>query len=91
MRIIRYSTQYKKDIKRYANQDDKLDALLEILKYLQEGKAIPTQYRPHPLKGKYKGCWECHIQSDFLLIWIDKESDTVWLERLGTHHELFGK
>ena len=32
---------------------------------------------------------ECHIQNDFLLIWIDKDARTVKLVRLGSHSELF--
>ena len=34
---------------------------------------------------------ECHIKGDFLLIWIDEETDDVDLLRLGSHSELFGK
>ncbi|MDE6265280.1 MAG: type II toxin-antitoxin system YafQ family toxin [Paramuribaculum sp.] len=39
----------------------------------------------------YAGCMECHIQGDFLLIWIDEETDDIDLVRLGSHSELFGK
>ena len=52
---------------------------------------IPAEYYPHPLHGNYEGCIECHIQGDFLLIWIDKENNIIELVRLGTHSELFGK
>ena len=89
MKTIKYTTRYKKDIKRYANQPEKLKALYEIVRLLEQGEAIPQENDPHKLKGQYKGCWECHIESDFLLIWIDDSSDTVWLERIGTHSELF--
>ena len=41
------------------------------------------------LQGKYKGCLECHIEGDFLLIWIDEERDIIELVRLGSHSELF--
>ena len=34
---------------------------------------------------------ECHVEDDFLLIWIDEEANVIKLVRLGTHHELFGK
>ena len=43
------------------------------------------------LHGDYKGCMECHIQGDFLLIWIDNVNDIIKLVRLGSHSELFGK
>ena len=39
------------------------------------------------LKGQYKGCMECHIGNDFLLIWID--GDIIDLVRIGSHSELF--
>ena len=48
-----------------------------------------AEYRPHMLLGEYKGCMECHIEGDFLLIWIDEETDTIQLVRLGSHSELF--
>ena len=43
------------------------------------------------LSGNYKGFMECHVEDNFLLIWIDETSDVIKLVRLGTHHELFGK
>ncbi|MGM9727872.1 MAG: type II toxin-antitoxin system YafQ family toxin, partial [Prevotella sp.] len=46
---------------------------------------------PHRLKGEYKGCMECHIENDYLLIWRDPVNSIIWLERLGSHSELFGK
>ena len=66
MNEIRFSTQFKKDIKRYEHDDEKL-------------------------KGEYKGLMECHIENDYLLIWRDPVNSIIWLERLGSHSELFGK
>ena len=83
------TTQYKKDLKRYANHPKKLESLLEILRLLADEKPIPENNRPHMLTGQYKGCMECHIGGDFLLIWID--GDVISLVRLGSHSELFGK
>ena len=61
--------------------------LLEVLKLLANEQPIPKENKPHFLKGNYKGCMECHIEDDFLLIWID--DDIVELVRLGSHSELF--
>ena len=83
------STQYKKDYKRYKKYPKKIDSLKEILKLLQEEKPIPGEYLPHMLHGNYKGCMECHIQGDFLLIWFDPNSDIIELVRLGSHSDLF--
>lgn len=89
MKTLRYSTQFKKDVKRYAHQDDKLEALRQFLILLKNEQLIPAENHPHPLHGNYKGCMECHIGPDFLLIWIDDKTDTIWLERLGSHSELY--
>ena len=90
MKKIYPSGQYKKDLKRYRNQPKKLVALGEIIDMLANGQTIPDEYLPHMLHGEYKGCMECHIQGDFLLIWFDEVNDIVELVRLGSHSELFG-
>ena len=90
MENLRPTTQYRKDLKKYKGQPQKLADLKEVLEMLINDSPIPAKYRPHMLRGEYKGCMECHIQGDFLLIWIDEESDIVELVRLGSHSELFG-
>lgn len=91
MKILRPSTQYKKDLKRIRNNPKKAAALLEVLILLENEQPIPDKYRPHMLTSDYAGCMECHIQGDFLLIWIDEETGDIDLVRLGSHSELFGK
>ena len=85
------STQYKKDYKRYRNNPQKVAALAEVLDMLSNEHPIPSEYLPHPLHGKYKGCIECHVQGDFLLIRFDPKSNVIELVRLGSYSELFGK
>lgn len=91
MKKIFASTQYKKDYKRYRNDPKKVAALAGIIDLLVNELPIPTEYFPHPLRGRYKGCIECHVQGDFLLIWMDPKSNVIELVRLGSHSELFGK
>jgi len=88
--IIKLSGKFKKDLKRYQNRKTKIDALGKVIKYLKKNGRIPAEYRPHKLHGIYEGSMECHIEDDFLLIWIDEATNTIKLLRLGTHHELFG-
>lgn len=83
------SGQYKKDYKRYRNNPRKMEALKEVLTILKKEQPIPAEYFPRELLGKYKGCMECHVQGDFLLIWIDAKRDIIELVRLGSHSELF--
>lgn len=84
---VRYSTHAKKDLKRYQHDLTKMQKLYEVLQVLSSGEQLAPQYRPHMLSGEYKGCMECHVGNDFLLIWID--SDAIYVERVGTHSELF--
>lgn len=89
MKKLQPTTQYKKDLKRYKNNPQKLADLREVLNMLQNELPIHDEYFPHALHGNYKGCMECHINGDFLLIWIDENTDTIELVRLGSHSELF--
>jgi mRNA interferase YafQ len=90
MKKLQPSTQYRKDLKRYKNNPKKLADLKEVLGMLINEQPIPAEYLPHMLHGEYKGCMECHINGDFLLIWFDEASDIIELVRLGSHSELFG-
>lgn len=88
---LKKSTQFKEDLKRYLHQPSKLLALKAVTLTLEETGHVPQEYQPHMLTGNYQGFMECHIEDNFLLIWIDEDSDIIKLVRLGTHHELFGK
>jgi mRNA interferase YafQ len=91
MKEIKSGKQFKKDLKRYANQPKKLRELYDFIdNYLKTGVEIPPEYHAHMLIGDYAGHMECHIQGDYLLIWFDVASDVVKLIRLGSHSELFG-
>ena len=85
------STKFKKDQKCYRHNIEKMEKLYDLLVILEETGRVPQEYQPHMLFGNYKGFMECHVEDDFLLIWIDETSDIIKLVRLGTHHELFGK
>lgn len=89
MRTLRLTGQFKKDLKRYKHQKDKIEALEHILGYLRRNEPIPPEYKPHMLIGDYRAHMECHVKNDLLLIWFDEETDEVVLVRFGTHSELF--
>ena len=91
MKKLQPTTQYRKDYKKIRKNAQKVKALREILEKLAHDEPIPAEYLTHKLTGNYKGCMECHVQNDFLLIWIDEENDIIELVRLGSHSELFGK
>ncbi len=89
MKELRFTKQFKKDLKRFLNQPTKLEALNEVLDMLKREIELPEKYRAHKLIGDYAGCMECHIEGDFLLVWYDEEKDVIAVYRLGSHSELF--
>ncbi|MCD7739968.1 MAG: type II toxin-antitoxin system YafQ family toxin [Candidatus Gastranaerophilales bacterium] len=61
-----------------------------IIEILQTGKELSPKYLDHSLTGKYKGCRECHIQPDWLLVYRIIEDELVLLlMATGTHSDLF--
>ena len=90
MKELRFSTQYKKDAKRFRNQPKKMEKVAANLRMLRDEVPIPEIYRPHLLTGNYAGCMECHIEGDFLLVWIDETDNLIGILRLGSHSEIFG-
>ena len=89
MKILKLTSQFKKDLKRYKHKTEVINKLETILKILAQGSPVPEENRPHLLTGNYKGYTECHVENDTLLIWWDKDTDIVKLVRFGTHSELF--
>ncbi|WP_455668249.1 type II toxin-antitoxin system YafQ family toxin [Phocaeicola sp.] len=89
MKALHYSTKAKKDLKRYRNDIRKMRMLYEVLDMLVNDIKLPPVYRAHMLAGDYKDCMECHIEGDFLLVWMDKDNDIVEILRIGSHSELF--
>lgn len=83
---------YKKELKKYKKQPKKFDKIKKIVQILMEkgSEGIPFDRYPHLLTGNYKGCMECHIEPDLLLIWKQYEEEKlITLNRVGTHSELF--
>ena len=79
MKELFYSTKAKKDLKKYRNNPDKMRKLYEVLEMIINDIELPQTFKPHKLIGQYKGCLECHMEADFLLIWLDKDSGLIEL------------
>jgi len=88
MRKIFPTGTFCRDVKRTERRKCDMSALYAIIEHLRIGENIPSTSRPHKLQGKYEGCWECHIESDWLLIW-EYDNDAIILTRTGSHADLF--
>ena len=88
-RKLIWTKGFSKDVKRAKRRNQNLESLQKVIEMLQSGNTLPREYKLHPLKGKYSGYMECHIEPDWLLIW-KADSKNVYLTRTGTHSDLFG-
>lgn len=90
MREIVESAQFKRDLKkvaktgRYARAD-----LLDIVAALANDEVLAPKHHDHFLTGNWKNHKECHIKSDWLLIYMLVD-EKLTLVRTGSHSELLG-
>ena len=90
MFVLKFSSRFKKDLKSYKHDKQLLEELETVLNILVKGKDLPIKYHNHPLIGEFKGCFECHIKPDVLLIYkLEKTELTISLLRIGSHSDLF--
>ena len=85
---VRYSTQYKKDMKSCVRRNYDLDLLKSVIDTLRIPADLPSQYHNHGLSGFYKGYQECHITPDWLLVY-KYDKGCLLLYRTGSHSDLF--
>ncbi len=87
---VKFTSQFKKDVKLAKKQKKDLDKLFDVIGILSAGGVLDGKYRDHELSGEYHGTHECHIQPDWLLIYeIMNENHVLMLNRLGSHSDLF--
>ena len=87
---IKTTHQFEKDLKRCIKRGYPMDKFREVIRLLERDGKLPAEYRPHVLHGDREGQRECHIQSNWLLIWnqYDDELELLMLNT-GTHSDLF--
>ena len=83
-----YTSQFKKDFKLQEKRGKDIGLLKTVINFLVSEKKLALQYRDHALKGKFKDFRECHLASDWLLIY-KIEGDNIYFTRTGTHSDLF--
>lgn len=81
---------FKRDLKTAVRRGYNMELLGVVVDTLAAGDALPEKYKDHNLIGNYKGCRECHITPDWLLVYeISNEELILYLTRTGTHSDLF--
>jgi mRNA interferase YafQ len=85
-----YTRQFDRDVERMKRRGKNLDKLKILIRSLLKGGQLDPIHRDHKLIGNWQGRRECHIESNWLLIY-KIEVDLIVFERTGTHSDLFQK
>ncbi len=85
-----YTKQFEKDVNRARRRGKNPEKFKLIARSLLAGDPLDPLHRDHRLIGNFQGRRECHIESDWLLIYKIEETRIIF-ERMGTHADLFKK
>lgn len=86
---LNLTTQFKRDLKLCKKRNCNINLLCDIVNTLRIPETLPPKNKDHALKGNYTGRRKCHISPDRLLIYRIDENE-LYLDRTGTHADLFG-
>jgi mRNA interferase YafQ len=90
---VYFTNSFKKDIRKCFKRCLDLSLLAGVVQRLAKGEDLDEKYKVHKLEGyphKSGTVMECHIQPDWLLIWVKNGNLlTLTLTDTGTHSDLF--
>lgn len=91
MRNRKLTNKFVKQYRKMLNQGKDNDKIDKIMAKLINEERLEEKHNEHKLKGNWKGFNECHIETDWLLVYrIDEKNNTIIFEGTGSHSELFG-
>ena len=84
------SPRFERELKRAERRGLNVDEAEALIVKLSNDEQLEYRHHDHPLHGQYEGFRECHINPDWLLIYMkDEEELILHLSRTGTHSDLF--
>lgn len=86
-----YSKKFKKSLKKVTKQGKDINKLLDIVDKLATKETLEPKYKDHALYDdkKFKGCRDCHIEPDWVLIYKYLEEEIVLLlVNTGSHSDI---
>lgn len=87
---LKYSSKFKKGLKLAVKRGLNISLLENVVEKIQNRIPLEEKHKDHPLKGRMSKYRECHIQPDWLLVYLIEEDMLVLtLLDTGTHADLF--
>ena len=85
-----YTTRFKKQFKLLQKCGMDMIKLREVMDLIINEEPLLPKHCNHPLHGKWKGKWGCHIEPDWVLIYrVEKTSNEIMFYRTGSHSDLY--
>ena len=85
-----FTGPFKKSRKLMIKRGKDIDKLTEVMGLLINEQPLLPKHENHPLHGKDRGKWECHVEPDWVLVYrIDDDKREVIFYRTGSHSDLF--
>lgn len=82
--------RFEKEVKRCIKRGYDMSKLKSAINILAKEGHLPPKYKPHILHGNRDNQWECHLESDWLLIWEQNDQElTMLMLNTGTHSDVF--
>ncbi len=86
---------FKIDYKKLSS--DEVSETDEVIKTLLAGKTLEERFKDHDLHGNYKGCRECHVRPDLLLVYKKEKEESekpkkiliLTCYRISSHTNIF--
>ena len=92
MYLPEFTATFKRELKKSERRGKDMQKVRKVISLLCAGTPLPAEYRDHPLKGRFIGYRECHLEPDWLLMYKKNEGRLLlFLVRTGTHADLFGE
>jgi mRNA interferase YafQ len=86
------TSRFKAGVKLARKRGLDISLLENVIEKLRLDQPLDAKHRNHELSGKFKGVWECHIQPDWLLLYLkDNGVLVLTLVDTGSHSDIFKK
>ena len=81
-----FTNQFKKDLKLLEKRRKDLDKIFEVMALLIWDEPLPERCREHKLHGDLEGFTECHIEGNWIMVYIE-EGEKITFSFTGTHSD----
>ena len=87
MLLYDFTNQFKKDLKLLEKRGRDLEKIHNIIVSLIWEEPLPERCREHKLHGDWEGFTECHIEGDWIMIYVTDKVEKINFSFTGTHSD----